>query len=111
VLAARAGGVRIVDGVFNSIDDLDGFVAECRQGVELGFDGKTLIHPTQVEPCNTAWTPGDAEAEHARRVIEAFDVAAAAGLGVATLDGRMIEQLHVEIARRVLAFHPGSAQR
>ena len=103
ILSARAGAVRIVDGVFNDIVDLEGFATECRQGVELGFDGKTLIHPSQVEPCNDAWTPGPAEMEHARKVIEAFDVASAEGRGVATVDGRMIENLHVEIARRILA--------
>lgn len=103
ILSARAGAVRIVDGVFNDIVDLEGFATECRQGVELGFDGKTLIHPSQVEPCNDAWTPGPAEMEHARKVIEAFDAASAEGRGVATVDGRMIENLHVEIARRILA--------
>ena len=103
ILTARAGAVRIVDGVFNDIIDLEGFATECRQGVELGFDGKTLIHPSQVEPCNDAWTPGPAEVEHARKVIEAFDAASAEGRGVATVDGRMIENLHVEVARRVLA--------
>ncbi|CAB4836961.1 MAG: CoA ester lyase [Actinobacteria bacterium] len=103
ILSARAGAVRIVDGVFNNIVDLEGFATECRQGVELGFDGKTLIHPSQVEPCNDAWTPGPAEMEHARKVIEAFDAASAEGRGVATVDGRMIENLHVEIARRILA--------
>ncbi len=108
LLAARACGIRIVDGVFNDIGDLDGFVAECRQGADMGFDGKTLIHPNQVEPCNTAWTPTDAEIAHAHKVIEAFDAAAATGRGVATVDGRMIENLHVEIARRVLAVTDAS---
>jgi citrate lyase subunit beta/citryl-CoA lyase len=111
ILAARAGGVRIVDGVFNDIKNLDEFATECRQGVELGFDGKTLIHPSQVEPCNAAWTPTAAEGDHARKVIDAFDAAAAKGLGVATLDGRMIEKLHVEIARRVLALLEISTRR
>jgi citrate lyase subunit beta/citryl-CoA lyase len=100
--AARAEGVRIVDGVFNDIGDAAGFEAECRQGRALGFDGKTLIHPSQIEPCNAAWTPSEAEVEHAHRVIEAFGAAQAAGRGVATVDGRMVENLHVEMARRVL---------
>ena len=101
--AARAAGKVILDGVYNAIDDPDGFAAECRQGVELGFDGKTLIHPSQVDPCNEAYSPTGAEIDHARRVIEAFDEAVAAGKGVVTVDGRMIENLHVDNARRVLA--------
>jgi citrate lyase subunit beta/citryl-CoA lyase len=104
LVAARAEGVRIVDGVFNDIKDPEAFAAECRQGVELGFDGKTLIHPSQVEPCNAAWTPTKGEVQHARTVIAAFATAQAEGRGVATLDGRMIENLHVEMARRVLAM-------
>ncbi|MCB0995464.1 MAG: CoA ester lyase, partial [Acidimicrobiales bacterium] len=102
VLHARANGVAVLDGVFNDIGDADGFAAECRQGVELGFDGKTLIHPSQIEPANSAWSPSSAEVAHARRVIETFAAAEAQGQGVATLDGKMIENLHVEIARRVL---------
>jgi citrate lyase subunit beta / citryl-CoA lyase len=101
--AARAAGKVILDGVFNAIDDANGFANECRQGAELGFDGKTLIHPSQVDPCNTAYSPTEAEIEHARRVIAAFDEAVATGKGVVTVDGRMIENLHVDNARRVLA--------
>ena len=101
--AARAAGKVILDGVYNAIDDPEGFGAECRQGAELGFDGKTLIHPSQVDPCNEAYSPTGAEIDHARRVIEAFDEAVAAGKGVVTVDGRMIENLHVDNARRVLA--------
>jgi citrate lyase subunit beta / citryl-CoA lyase len=103
VLGAREAGTSIVDGVFNDVHDADGFAAECRQGVEMGFDGKTLIHPSQVEPANTAWTPSPDEVEQARRVIDAFTTAAAAGCGVVTVDGRMIEALHVDNARRTLA--------
>jgi citrate lyase subunit beta / citryl-CoA lyase len=101
--AARAAGKVILDGVYNAIDDPEGFAAECRQGAELGFDGKTLIHPSQVDPCNSAYSPSEAEIAHARRVIDAFDEAMAAGKGVVTVDGRMIENLHVDNARRVLA--------
>ncbi len=104
VLAARAAGRQIVDGVFNDVGDTDGFVAEARQGVEMGFDGKTLIHPSQVEPANAAWTPSAAEIEQARRVIGAFGAAEAEGRGVATVDGRMVEALHVDNARRILSI-------
>ncbi len=104
VLAAREAGRLIVDGVFNDVGDADGFAAECRHGVEMGFDGKTLIHPNQVEPANAAWTPSSDDVETARRVIAAFDAASADGRGVATLDGRMVEALHVDNARRTLAI-------
>jgi citrate lyase subunit beta/citryl-CoA lyase len=104
VLAARAAGRTILDGVYNDVRDLDGFTAECRQGRAFGFDGKTLIHPTQVEPCNVAFSPAADEIEHAHRVIAAFEEAERAGTGVVTVDGRMIENLHVAAARRVLAL-------
>ncbi len=104
LLAARAAGKTIVDGVYNDVRDLEGFEAECRHGRRLGFDGKTLIHPGQVEICNRAFAPSAEEVEHAHRVIEAFEEAERAGRGVATLDGRMIENLHVANARRVLAL-------
>ena len=103
LLAAREAGKVILDGVYNDVRDLDGFRAECVQGAEMGFDGKTLVHPGQVEPCNEVWSPTADEVEHARRVIEAFDEAVADGRGVVTVDGRMIENLHVDNARRVLA--------
>ncbi|MEX2626836.1 MAG: CoA ester lyase, partial [Ilumatobacteraceae bacterium] len=103
LLGAREADKVILDGVYNDVRDTDGFRAECEQGAELGFDGKTLVHPGQVEPCNEVWSPTEAEVEHARRVIEAFDEAVADGRGVATVDGRMIENLHVDNARRVLA--------
>ena len=103
LLAARATGKVILDGVYNDIKDPDGFLAECRQGREMGFDGKTLIHPSQVEPCNEAFAPSADEVELARRIIAAFEEAEAEGRGVVTVDGRMIENLHVDEARRVLA--------
>jgi citrate lyase subunit beta/citryl-CoA lyase len=105
VLGARAAGKVILDGVFNDITDEDGFLDECRQGRALGFDGKTLIHPSQVSPCNSAFAPSAEEVELARRTISAFDEAVAEGHGVVTLDGRMIESLHVDEARRVLSAH------
>ncbi len=103
LLAAREAGVFIVDGVYNDVRDPDGFLAEARQGFELGFDGKTLIHPSQVEPTNRLWAPTEEAVEHAGRVIAAFEAAVAEGRGVVTVDGRMIENLHVDTARRTLA--------
>lgn len=103
VLAARAAGVGIIDGVFNDIADEAGFVAECRQGRDHGFDGKTLIHPSQIEPCNAAWTPTDDEVEDARSLIGAFEQAGAGGSAVALHRGRMVEAMHVSAARRLLA--------
>jgi citrate lyase subunit beta/citryl-CoA lyase len=104
VLAAREAGKVILDGVYNQIADAEGFAAECRQGVEMGFDGKTLVHPSQVEPANAAWSPTAEEADFARRVIAAYEEAEAEGRGVITVDGKMIEHLHVANARRVLAI-------
>ncbi len=105
LLAARASGKAILDGVYNDVKDSAGFADECRQGVELGFDGKTLIHPAQIGPCNEAWAPSDAAVEDARALIATFEEAMAAGQGVVVHNGRMVENLHVETARRVLAFH------
>ena len=104
VLGARAAGRVVLDGVFNDTRDEAGFEAECRQGRELGFDGKTLIHPSQVPPCNRAFSPSPDELDQATRVIEAFDEAQRAGRGVVSVDGRMVEHLHVEAARRTLAL-------
>ncbi|WP_399088710.1 HpcH/HpaI aldolase/citrate lyase family protein [Streptomyces sp. BBFR2] len=111
LLAARESGKVILDGVFNDVKDLAGFEAECVQGRELGFDGKTLIHPAQVGPCNEVFAPSEAQVERSRRIIEAFDEAAREGRGVVTVDGRMIENLHVEDARRVLALAEAVAGR
>jgi citrate lyase subunit beta/citryl-CoA lyase len=104
LLAARATGKVILDGVYNDVQDLAGFETECVQARQLGFDGKTLIHPRQLEPCNRVFAPAQAEVERSRRIIEAFDQATSQGRGVVTVDGRMIENLHVEEARRVLAL-------
>ncbi|CAN5601207.1 CoA ester lyase [soil metagenome] len=104
LLAAREAGKTILDGVFNDIKDNTGFRSECVQGFELGFDGKTLIHPGQVDICNEVWSPSTEEVEHAWRVIAAFEEATSAGRGVVTVDGKMIESLHVANAQRVLAL-------
>ena len=104
LLATRAAGKVILDGVYNDIKDDAGFLAECEQGRDLGFDGKTLIHPSQVDPCNATFAPSAEEVEKAGRVIAAFEEAEVAGKGVVTVDGRMIENLHVEQARRTLAI-------
>ncbi len=104
VLAARATGRVILDGVYNDVRDAAGFADECRQARDFGFDGKTLIHPSQVEPCNEIFAPSAAEIEHAHRVIAAFEDANRQGRGVATVDGRMIENLHVANAKRTLAL-------
>ena len=93
----------ILDGVYNDVKDLDGFRTECVQGFEMGFDGKTLIHPGQVDICNDVWAPSDADVENARGLIATFDAAIAEGKGVVTYNGRMIENLHVANAQRVLA--------
>jgi citrate lyase subunit beta/citryl-CoA lyase len=103
LLAAREAGKVILDGVYNDISDAEGFEAECCQGVDLGFDGKTLIHPNQVEVANRVWAPSDDEIAEARDIIDAFIAAEAEGLGVVTVNGRMIENLHVDNARRTLA--------
>ncbi len=103
LLAAREAGKVILDGVYNDVKDLDGFRAECVQGMEMGFDGKTLIHPGQVDITNEVWAPTEAEVEHARKVIAAFDEGLREGKGVVTVDGRMIENLHVANAQRVIA--------
>jgi citrate lyase subunit beta/citryl-CoA lyase len=104
VNAARFAGKVILDGVYNDVKNPEGFAAECAQGADMGFDGKTLIHPTQVEPCNEAYSPSAEEIEYSRRVIEAFEQGLADGVGVVTVDGRMIENLHVDNARRAMAI-------
>jgi citrate lyase subunit beta/citryl-CoA lyase len=103
LLGAREAGKLILDGVYNDVQDPDGFLAEARQGKAMGFDGKTLVHPSQVEPANAVWAPSDDEIEFSRRVIAAFAEARSEGRGVVTVDGRMIEHLHVQNAERILA--------
>jgi citrate lyase subunit beta/citryl-CoA lyase len=104
VLAARAFGLAVLDGVHLDLDDEAGFAAGCRQGRELGFDGKTLIHPKQIAAANEAFAPSAAEISAARRIIAAHAEASAAGQGVAVVDGRLVEALHVDNARRRIAL-------
>lgn len=110
MLAARAYGIQILDGVYNDIKDEDGFRAICEQGLELGFDGKTLIHPSQVGPCNEVFSPTEAQLEMAGRIVAAFEEAEREGKGVVTVDGRMIENLHVEQAKKQLALAAAVAE-
>jgi citrate lyase subunit beta/citryl-CoA lyase len=103
VTAARAEGLSAIDGVYNDIANAEGFAAECRQGLAFGFDGKTLIHPSQIEPCNAVFAPSEEEVARARAVIAAFALPENAGKGVIKVDGKMTELLHLEDARRVVA--------
>lgn len=103
LLAARAHGLVIVDGVFNAFKDEEGLHAECEQGRDMGFDGKTLIHPAQLDIANAAFAPTEAEIDLSRRQIEAYEAAIAEGKAVAVVDGRIVENLHVETARKTLA--------
>src|SRR5271168_2401045 len=104
ILAARAHGVAVLDGVHLDLSDDAGFAASCRQGRELGFDGKTLIHPKQIAQANTAFAPSASEVQWSRRIIAAYAEAEAAGRGVVLVDGKLIEALHVENARRLVAL-------
>jgi (3S)-malyl-CoA thioesterase len=103
LLAAKAEGLVIVDGVYNAFKDEDGLTEECAQGRDMGFDGKTLIHPAQVDIANTAFAPTPEEIDLARRQIAAFEEAEAGGQGVAVVDGKIVENLHVATAREILA--------
>ena len=103
LLAAKAEGITIVDGVYNAFKDDEGLRAECEQGRDMGFDGKTLIHPAQVAIANAAFAPSEAEVDLAERQIVAFEAAEAEGQGVAVLDGKIVENLHVVTARQTLA--------
>ena len=109
--AARAYGLDILDGVYNDIGDAEGFAAECRQARDLGFDGKTLIHPRQIEPCNEAFSPTPEEVDAARKIIAAFDLPEYENKGVLQIDGRMVERLHAEMARRAVAIADAIAKR
>lgn len=102
--AARAYGVDIVDGVYNNLSDMEGFEAECRQGAELGMDGKTLIHPNQCGPANAIFAPTEAEVAWGKKIIDAFDLPENASKGALQLDGKMVERLHADMARRTVAI-------
>ena len=111
VLAGRSAGLSLVDGVFTDLDNEAAFEGACQQGREFGFDGKTLIHPNQIETANRVFSPSEQETEKARRLIEAFEAAQAEGKGVTVLDGKMIEALHAQEARRLLALSAAIADR
>ena len=104
VMAARAHGLAVIDGVYNDIADSAGFAAACSQGRAMGFDGKTLIHPSQVGPCNEAFSPDAGEIEQARAILAAFALPENQGKGAISLNGRMVELLHAEIARQTVAL-------
>jgi citrate lyase subunit beta/citryl-CoA lyase len=104
LLAGRAYGLSVLDGVYLDLNDAEGFKASCVQGLELGFDGKTLIHPSQVEPCNEVFSPTPADIEQARKIIVAHQQAEKEGKGVVLVDGKLIENLHVENAKRLVGM-------
>jgi citrate lyase subunit beta/citryl-CoA lyase len=104
VLAARAYGLEILDGPYSDFSDVNGFALECSQARDLGFDGKTLIHPGQIEACNAIFTPPSEEVAQARRIIAAFERPENASRGAISLDGQMVERLHAEMARRTIAI-------
>jgi citrate lyase subunit beta/citryl-CoA lyase len=111
LLAARESGIDILDGVFNDIANAQGFADECAQARDLGFDGKTLIHPNQIGPCNAAFSPDADEVALARRMIAAFDLPENRDKGVVQIDGRMVERMHAEMARRTVAIAEAIAAR
>jgi citrate lyase subunit beta / citryl-CoA lyase len=102
ILATRAHGLEILDGPYSDISNIDGFALECAQGRDLGFDGKTLIHPSHIVACNAIFTPPAEEVAEARRIIAAFEQPENASRGAIQLDGRMVERLHAEMARRTI---------
>ena len=104
VLAAKAYGLAILDGVYNDLANERGFAAECAAGRDFGFDGKTLIHPSQIGPCNTAFAPSEDELARAHKIVEAFNLPENQDKGVIKVDGQMVELLHAEVARRTVAI-------
>jgi citrate lyase subunit beta/citryl-CoA lyase len=111
LLAAHAHNIDILDGVYNDLGDAKGFEAECIQARDMGFDGKTLIHPNQVEPCNNVFSPSADEVAQARKLIAAFDLPENRNKGVVQVDGRMVERMHAEMARRTVAIADAIAMR
>ncbi len=111
IAAARAYKIDILDGPFNDIGDGVGFEHECNEARDMGFDGKTLIHPSQIGPCNAAFSPSAADVEQARKIVAAFELPENHGKGVVALDGRMVERLHADMARRTLAVADAIAAR
>jgi citrate lyase subunit beta / citryl-CoA lyase len=104
VAAARAHAIDILDGVYNDLADIQGFERECQQAREMGFDGKTLIHPNQIAPCNAAFSPSEEEVTQARKIISAFALPENRDKGVVQIDGRMVERMHADMAQRVVAI-------
>jgi citrate lyase subunit beta/citryl-CoA lyase len=104
ILAARAHGLEILDGPYSDFSNVDGFALECAQARDLGFDGKTLIHPGQIVACNAIFTPPEEEIAQARKIIEAFEQPENAARGAIRLDGQMVERLHADMARRTIAI-------
>jgi citrate lyase subunit beta/citryl-CoA lyase len=111
VAAARAFGLGILDGVYNDLGNAEGFVEECKQARDLGFDGKTLIHPRQIDPCNEAFSPSPDEVAMARKMIAAFELPENANKGVVQIDGKMVERLHAEMAKQTVAIADAIAKR
>ena len=111
IAAARANGIDVIDGVYNDISNIDGLTEEAAQARDLGFDGKTIIHPTHIAPCNEAFSPGADEVENARNVVAAFEQPENKGKGVLQIDGRMYEILHAEIAKRTVAVADAIKER
>ncbi len=111
VAAARIYGVDIIDGVYNDLGDAEGFARECGEARDMGFDGKTLIHPSQIGPCNAAFSPSAEDVAQAQKIIAAFDLPENKGKGVVQLDGRMVERLHADMARRTVSIARAIAER
>jgi citrate lyase subunit beta/citryl-CoA lyase len=111
ILAAREYGIEVLDGVYNDIANTEGFAAECAQARDMGFDGKTLIHPNQIDTCNATFSPNPDEVAQARKMIAAFDMPENKGKGVVQIDGRMVERMHAEMARRTVAIADAIASR
>jgi citrate lyase subunit beta / citryl-CoA lyase len=111
IAAARVYGVDILDGVYNDLGNAEGFAQECAQAREMGFDGKTLIHPNQIAPCNAAFSPSTEDVAQAQKIIAAFDLPENKSKGVVQIDGRMVERLHAEMARRTVAIADAIAAR